>query len=155
MILEKQILPSESCVTKQTLFIRRAHFTYKGRISSYPSIHCSPQMSPLPSLTRLPHNKPFSPLWEPPPRFPQPWLVHSELRDCVQMCLEEGQAPLPWENMWSRRVYTGTLSSCLPHSMLGAVYPLPPPHRRQRSTILPLYQGVGHTGDPVDFSLLT
>lgn len=138
VILEKQTLPSESSVTKRTvtLFIQRAHFTYKGQISPYPSIHCSPQMPPLPSLTRPSHNKPFSPLWELfptllliSPLLSQPWLVRSELRDCVQMCLEEGQAPLPWENMWSRRVYTGTLSSCLPHSMLGSVYPLPRPHR--------------------------
>lgn len=76
MILEKQILPSES------FFIQRTHFTYKGQISSYPSIHYSPQMPPLPSLTRLPHNKPFSPLWE---LFPTP-----------SSCLPPGFPSLGW-----------------------------------------------------------
>lgn len=88
--------------SRQSLSSYREHFLYtRARFSSYPSIHCSPQMPPLPSLARLPHNKPFSPLWElfpapllaSPPRSPQPRLVRSELKDCVQMCLEEGQAP--------------------------------------------------------------
>lgn len=35
----------------------------------------------------------------------------------------ERPAPLPWKNMWSGSVYAGTLSSCLPHSMLASVSP--------------------------------
>lgn len=35
----------------------------------------------------------------------------------------ERPVPLPWENMWSGSVYPGTLSSCVPHSLLASVSP--------------------------------
>lgn len=93
------------------------------------ALHCLPQTSLLPALTLL--LQVFS-VWE---LFFHPLLCSLPLPHSVSsagllkaggLCADvpgERPAPLPWENMWSGSVYAGTLSSCLPHSMLASVSP--------------------------------
>lgn len=51
--------------------------------------------------------------------------------------------------MWSRSVYTGTLSSCLPHSMLGSkTSPSPKIKKKKHAQICQVW---GPTSDWVDF----
>lgn len=70
---------------------------------------CLGTLLSLPSLPPLPHS-----------------VSLAGLLKAEGLCADvpgERPAPLPWENMWSGSVYAGTLSSCLPHSMLASVSP--------------------------------
>lgn len=112
-----------------------------GPCEPLPAFHCFSEMSSLSSLTPSSHNKQVLSVWE----LFSPLFLFSllcphfvslaGLWKAEGLCADvpgERPAPLPWENMWSGSVYAGTLSSCLPHSMLMSASP-----RWQCSPLLP------------------
>lgn len=121
-----------------------------------PAFHCFSEMSSLSS-----NNKQVLSVWE----LFSPLFLFSllcphfvslaGLWKAEGLCADvpgERPAPLPWENMWSGSVYAGTLSSCLPHSMLMSASP-----RWQCLPLLPQKEKApfvghhwSHTFDPFD-----
>lgn len=133
MTLAKQTLPCEPSTGLQIHGCRDSTLHAGSWLQLHSSLRCFPQMSSPSSIT-LPSQVPS--VWETLLSFlhpaSSPWLAPSKTEGLCADVPGERPAPLPWENMWSGSVYAGTLSSCLPHSMLASGSP-----RWQCSTLLP------------------
>lgn len=128
------------CILLCTVSFKRHHFNHWH--------HCQRR-----SRFSLPGNAPLS--LSSPSFCPRSVSLAGSLK-AEGLCADvpgERPTPLPWENMWSGSVYAGTLSSCLPHSMLASVST-----GWQCSALLPqkgAFSGWGDTSNHVDSLELT